>query len=122
MNIKSLSGLAHQVLLPEKVGEKQPAIKAHDATDRDADGRQQQKDKRRKVSEDEIQKIIESLRANAGVVNNNLLVEIASENETRVLYVKSPEGQIIRRIPEDQFYQLLDSIDLTNGRIINKAA
>lgn len=121
MNIKSLSGLAHQVQTVEKTTEKQP-LKLHDTTERDADGRQQQQDKKRKVTAEEIQKIIESLKSNPGVVQSQLTVDLVKENEILVIYIKAPEGQIIRRITEDVFYQLLDSADLTNGRIFNKAA
>lgn len=121
MNIKSLSGLAQQVRTVEKPTEKQP-LKLQDTTERDADGRRQQQYKKRKVTPEEVQKIIESLKANPGVVQNQLSVNLEKENEILVIYIKSPDGQIIRRITEDVFYQLVDSADLANGRIFNKAA
>lgn len=122
MNIRSLSGLAQQVLLPEKPGEKQAAIKMQDTTDRDADGRQSSNDKKRKVTEAEIQKILDSLRSNPGLLANNLTVLLVQENEVRLILIQNPEGETVRRIPEEAFYQLLDSMDLANGRIFNKAA
>ena len=122
MNIRSLSGQAQHILLPEKTGEKQAAIKSHDTTDRDADGRQSGGDKKRRVSEDEIKKILESLRSNPGLATNKLTVNLVYENDVRLILIQNEQGAIIRRIPEESFYQLLDSMDLANGRIFNKSA
>jgi uncharacterized FlaG/YvyC family protein len=122
MNIRSLTGLGTQILLPVKAPENQSALKTHDTADRDADGRMFQGNKKRKVTEEELKKIIDSLKANPGVVANHLIVMLAQENEVQVILIKSPEGQVLRRITEENFYQFLDNMDLANGRILNKAA
>lgn len=122
MNIRSLSGLAQQVLLPEKAGEKKETLKLQDTADRDADGRQSQSDKRRPVTEEELKKILESLKNNPGILSHNLTVQLVEENEIRLILITNPEGKTIRRIPQESFYQLLDNMDLANGRILNKAA
>jgi uncharacterized FlaG/YvyC family protein len=122
MNIRSLTGLGAQILLPVKAGENQTALKAHDTTERDADGRLFQQSKKRKVTEEELKKILESLKANAGIVANHLNVLLVRENEVQVILIQTPEGETVRRIPEENFYQLLDNMDLANGRILNKAA
>ena len=110
------------MLLPEKTREKEPALKLHDTAERDADGRQSQNDKRRKVSEEEIKKIIDSLKNNPGIISNDLSVLLISENDTQLILIQTREGQTVRRIPAESFYQLLDSMDLAHGRILNNAA
>jgi len=106
----------------EKVKEASTAIKPHDTAERDADGRQPFGDKRRQVTEEELEKILENLRAHPGVVSNNLIVELNTDMPMRILVIKGQDGQVIRRVPETEFYQLLENIDQTNGRLLNKSA
>lgn len=121
MNIRSLSNSA-PIIQPTKVPEVNNAIKPHDTAERDADGRQPFGENKRPVTDEELEKIMKDLKAHPGVVKNNLIVELLAENDAKVILIKTQEGQIIRRVPEDQFYQLLDSMDQTNGRLFNKAA
>lgn len=122
MNIRSLTQLP-TVLSPTKVSEASTAIKAHDTTERDADGRQPfGEDKKRPVTPEELEKIIENLKKHPGVLANNLSIELVFEESRQILLIKSQDGQIIRRVPEAEFYQLLDNLDQSNGRIFSKAA
>ncbi len=121
MNIRSLTQIP-TVLSPTKVSEASSAIKPHDTAERDADGRQPFGEKRRKVTPEELEKIIENLKRHAGIVANGLVIELVQEESQQVLYIKTAEGQTVRRVVEDDFYQLLDSLDQTSGRIFNKAA
>lgn len=122
MNIRSLSHLP-TVISPTKVTEASQAIKPHDTAERDADGRQPfGEEKKRQVTKEEIENIIENLKKHPGVIANNLVVELNEVDSKKFLLIKSQDGQIIRRVPESEFYQLLESLDQSSGRIFNKAA
>lgn len=121
MNIRSLSNL-NQILAPEKVHEMQNRVKSHDTTERDADGRAPNEQKPRAVTTEELEKILKNLREHPGVKANNLTVELVQENLIQVIFIKDAQGNTVRRVTEDQFYHLLESLDQANGRIFNKAA
>lgn len=122
MNIRSLTQLP-TVLSPTKVSEASNAIKPHDTAERDADGRQPfGEEKKRPVTPEELEKIIENLKKHPGVIASQLSIEVVQEESRQFLLIKSSDGQIIRRVPETDFYQLLDNLDQSNGRIFSKAA
>jgi uncharacterized FlaG/YvyC family protein len=122
MNIRSLTQLP-TVLSPTKVSETSSAIRPHDTAERDADGRQPfGEERKRPVSPEELEKIIENLKKHPGVIASQLVVELVQEEDRQILLIKTSEGQIIRRVPETEFYQLLDNLDQSNGRIFSKAA
>ena len=122
MNIRSLSQLP-TVISPTKVSEASTAIKPHDTAERDADGRQPfGEEKKRPVTPEELEKIIENLKKHPGVIASQLAIELIQEESRQFLLIKSSDGQIIRRVPESDFYQLLDNLDQSNGRIFSKAA
>ncbi|MBY0384145.1 hypothetical protein K2X05_03215 [bacterium] len=122
MNIRSLTQLP-AVISPTKVTEASNAIKPHDTAERDADGRQPfGEEKKRPVTPEELEKIIENLKKHPGVIANQLIVELVVEESRQFLLIKSSDGQIIRRVPEMDFYQLLDNLDQASGRIYSKAA
>jgi hypothetical protein len=122
MNIKSLTQLP-TLLSPAKVSEASNAIRPHDAAERDADGRQPfGEEKKRPVTPEELEKIIESFKKHPGVIASQLSIELVEEESHQFLLIKSSDGQIIRRVSEMDFYQLLDNLDQSNGRIFSKAA
>lgn len=121
MNIRSLSQIP-TVISPAKVSEASTALKSHDTAERDADGRQPFGEKKRPVTPEEIEKIIENLKKHPGIIANNLIVELVQEENGKVLFIKAADGQIIRRVVENDFYYLLENLDQTSGRIFNKAA
>lgn len=121
MNIRSLSNVITPVT-STTVKEANATIKSHDTTERDADGRETPNNQQRECTDEEIEKIIKNLKEHPGIVANNLSVELTSENEVKLILIKSPDGQIIRRVTERDFYQLLETIGQNNGRIISKTA
>ncbi|MBY0314539.1 MAG: hypothetical protein K2Q26_03405 [Bdellovibrionales bacterium] len=121
MNIRSLSNL-NQAVVPERVHELQNRVKSHDTTERDADGREPHSDKPRKITDEELEKLLKSLREHPGIKANNLTVDVVTENLVQLILIKDPQGNIVRRVTEDQFYTLLNSMDQANGRLLNKAA
>lgn len=121
MNIRSLSNVITPVTT-STIKEANSAIKSHDATERDADGREQQGSPQRDCTDEEIEKIIKNLKEHPGVIANNLSVVLEVQNEVKVILLKDSQGQIIRRVVEKEFYQLLETIGQNNGRIISKTA
>ncbi len=99
------------------------AIRSHDASERDADGRQPFGDKKRRITDEELEKLIKSLKAHPGVIANGLVVELLIEdNQSRFILIKTSEGQIVRRVPDQDFAHLLDNMDQASGRLFDRAA
>ncbi|MCC6137484.1 MAG: hypothetical protein IT287_02550 [Bdellovibrionaceae bacterium] len=121
MNVRSLSN-AIVPISSSSIKEASSTIKSHDATERDADGRESQQSPQRDCTDEEIEKILKNLKEHPGILANNLSVELTTQNEMRVILIKDVEGQIIRRVVEKEFYQLLETIGQNNGRIISKTA
>ena len=121
MNIRSLSNNITPIT-STTVKEANSTIKSHDATDRDADGREQQKSNQRFCTDEEIKKILKSLKEHTGVIANNLSVELVTQNEVQVILITDPEGHIIRRVVSKDFYQLLETIGQNNGNLLSKTA
>ena len=122
MNIRSLSSPV--TLLPvSQVKETASALKSADAGERDADGRQPFGDRKRRITDEELQKLLASLRSHPGVLANNLVIELLMlENQERAILIKAPTGQTVRRVPDSEFATLLENVDQTNGRFFDKAA
>lgn len=121
MNIRSLSNVITPVA-STPIKEANAAIKSHDTTERDADGRDAQTNQQRDCTDEEIEKILKDLKEHPGIVANNLSVEMITQNDVKVILIKSQDGQIVRRVIEKEFYQLLETIGQNNGRIISKTA
>lgn len=121
MNIRSLSN-AISPITASNIKEASNAIKAQDTTERDADGREQQASKQRDVTPEELEKILKNLKEHAGILANNLSVELVIQNEVRVILITAKDGQIVRRVVEKDFYLLLETMGQNNGRIISKTA
>jgi uncharacterized FlaG/YvyC family protein len=121
MNIRSLSNIVTP-LNSSSIKEASTAIKSHDTTERDADGREPSKSPPREVTEEEIEKILQNLKEHPGILANNLSVELVQENEVRVILIKSSDGQIVRRVPQGEFYYLLETLGQNNGRLLSKTA
>lgn len=121
MNIRSLSNNITPIT-STTVKEANATIKSHDTTERDADGRDAQSNQQRECTDEEIEKILKNLKEHPGIIANNLSVELTTQNEIRVILIKDHEGQIVRRVVDKDFYQLLETIGQNNGRIISKTA
>jgi len=122
MNIRSLSSPV-AVVPASQIKQASEAIKPHDADERDADGRQPFGEKKRKITDEELEKLLKSLRAHPGVVANGLVVELLMiDGQERAILIKTPTGQTVRRVPDGEFATLLDNIDQASGRLFDKAA
>lgn len=125
MNIRSLSNPQTPTKVDTesaKIKATENSVKTHDTTERDADGRQPFHDQRRPVTQEELDEIMEAIKKHDGVKANNFSVELVEEEDQKVLYIKTPEGQTVRRVPESNFHELLSFIDQSNPRLLNKSA
>lgn len=121
MNVRSLSN-AIVPISSSSIKEANATIRSHDATERDADGREPNQNQQRDCTDEEIEKILKNLKEHPGILANNLSVVLTTQNDVKVILIQDPEGQIIRRVVEKEFYQLLETIGQNNGRIISKTA
>lgn len=125
MNIKSVvnSFLPFDVRKTENAGAKKD-IKSQESHDRDADGRRQpdQEPNKRHLSEEELKDAVKYLEELPGVKDNNLVVRLRnSESEVRVVYIEDRKGQVVRRIPEAELWQLTLNRQKKKGQLLDKA-
>jgi uncharacterized FlaG/YvyC family protein len=118
MNIKSVTGMTE--ILPTKIKKES---KTESSTDRDANGRSSDGNaEKKKFTEEEIQKILEYMKALDGIKNNNLSVTCERHNDQYIVSVLDYQGKIVRRIPEKDLYQFyIQAKEKTSGHILNKA-
>lgn len=95
------------------------------SADRDTDlGRGEEEAAKHKMTEEEIQEVLEHLRKIDGIKENNLQVRLERKDDTAVIYIEDIKGKVIRRIAEGEMwyiYQKQKSGDGKKGQIFNKA-
>ncbi len=87
------------------------ALKAGNSTDRDANGQasyeqQKQKNQREPMSDEQIEKAVQHLKDFPAVKEHNLSVEVVENDGKRFVYLKEPDGKILRRIHEAELWTL----------------
>lgn len=118
MNIRGLSGVFSPLVY--KAREK---IAGSASADRDAHGEQGQPnpDRRRNLSQEELEKAVAFLVENPGIKSNNLTVKLDQTGVAPVILVLDSAGKVIRRIPEADI-SLMDSSKVERkGAILNRA-
>ncbi len=114
--------------MPSHLKTKDPvekAIKSENATEREGNGQMpwdQGKKPRPPMSDEELRQAKEKLLEIESVKNSGWIVEESHTETKKILLVKDAEGNLIRRILEDEIWQLLEPPDKNRGRIINRAA
>lgn len=115
-------------ILPSQIKTKDPVertIKSENATEREGNGQMswdQQQKPRPPMSDEELKQAKEKLLQIEAVQNSGWIVEEAHTETKKVLLVKDAEGKIVRRIMEEEIWQLLEPPDKNRGRILNRAA
>lgn len=99
---------------------------AKTASDRDADGQQQQaeSEKKRNLSDEEIQEAIKVLESFPGVKDSGLSFKLSrGEDGVPVVHVLDRAGNVVRRIPETELAQVKSrqGENKTTGNLLNKA-
>ena len=105
------------------IGGTKKEVKSESSTDRDADGRREKNEERRKLTEEEKKQLIGHLKALPGIQSNGLIVRIDQRNEVQVLLIETADGRVVRRIPESEFLPILkrQADNKGTGKILDKA-
>lgn len=122
MNIKSVSAAITALEAKAKSDVKDVKTDASHK-DRDGNGRQEREEAPRKfrLTDEEINRVLNYLRELPGIKNNNLVVRLDSSSATRVVYIQDLKGNVIRRIPEPELSLLSQDQDKKTGQIFDKA-
>jgi uncharacterized FlaG/YvyC family protein len=118
MNIKSITGSASVKEIQKK--EKKTA---ESSPDRDPQNENEGEgfSHKRKMTEEEVQQAVESIKQLQGVSNNNLQVRSENLNGTFVVFVEDINGKVIRRIPESDLWFLTREKDKEKGHLFDRA-
>ncbi len=122
MNIRSVSNPA-TVLGKEKV-EAAKTIKSDQTDDREANGEQlfSEGEAHRALSEEELEQVLEKIRAHDGIQKNGLLVKLYEENGQRVVKVEDPEGKVVKRFVERDLFFFLKNAQGDTIHLVDKSA
>ena len=106
-------------------------IKAGTTTDRDANGQatydqNQKQEHHEPMTEEQLKKALQAIRDYPAVKEHNLTVELVEKDGKRFVFLKEPDGKILRRIPEYELWTLpamTDSDPKTKkGQLLRKTA
>ena len=122
MNIRSLSNPA-QVLAKDKI-EASKTIKSDEADEREANGQQPfaDPDQYRPLTEEELEKVLEKMRANEGIQKNGLIVKLYEENGQKIVKIEAPDGNVVKRFVEKDLYFFLYQNGEDAIQLVNKSA
>ncbi len=107
-------------------GKVDKTIKSDSTADRDANGQMPGKgqgDHHPPMSEDQLKKAMNHLKALDVVKEHGLVLELLAEKgEKRFVLLKDPEGKIIRRIAEEELWSLQEVNNSEKGQLLRKTA
>lgn len=115
-------------ILPSHLQAKDPvdrAIKSGSATDRDGNGQMpfdEKKKQKQPMTDGEFEKALEQLKNLDVVRTSQWVVEAASTESQKIVLLKDASGKVLRRILEEELWQLLEAPDKHRGQLLNKAA
>lgn len=121
MNIKSV------ISFPVPAVEPKPRIdgraRTQASTDRDANGQREHAEPeiKRHLSDDEFADAIKVLEATPGLKANNLTVKVETKDDCRVILIIDPQGQVVRRLSENQLWSATRDKDRQTGNFLDKA-
>lgn len=125
MNIKSVTNPL-QLDVVDRIRETNASVKSDETQEREGDGRQAQGDdaKKRHLNDTEIFECLEILKKIKGVQDNHLSVELVIEDNIKKIVIKDQSGQVVKRIAESHFYQILDNKNQPSakGGLLSRAA
>lgn len=125
MNIRGLLGPNIPTTPVRSVDKVDRAIKSDMTHDRDANGQQtfdDQKKHQEPMSEEQLQKSLETLKNLPGVKEHKWTIELEIENGAKFVLIKDNLGAVIRKIPELELWSLPMDNDMQKGNLFHKAA
>ena len=118
MNIKTVN------TIPVLPVDPKPRVGGNARTqDRDADGRQQQKEpeQKRHLNQQEFDDALKVLGENPGLKANGLTINVETKDDCRVILILDPKGNIVRRLSENQLWLATRDKDRQTGKILDRA-
>ena len=128
MNIKNMIGITNPLTSPTgQTGKIEKQIKSESShEDRDANGQQayKRKKKKEKMTEEQFQKALSLLREKKFVKEMNWIVVSEIMNDVKYAWVKDQNDQTIRKIIEFELWELFEDPkpDSTKGQLLKKTA
>ena len=121
MNIKGV--ISFPVPAVEPKNRVEGRTRAQASTDRDADGRREQAEPgvKRHLSDEELADAIKVLEQHPGLKANNLTIKVEQKDDCRVILILDPQGQVVRRLSENQLWSATRDKDRTTGKFLDKA-
>ncbi len=122
MNIRSVSNPG-PVMGKEKI-EETKTIKSDETSEREANGQQPFPDQEahRPLTEEELDSVIEKIKAHDGIQKSGLIVKLVEENQQKIVKVETPDGKIVKRFVERDLYFFLMQGDDEDIHLVNKSA
>ncbi len=122
MNIRSVSNPA-PLLGKEKV-EASKTIKSDETSEREGNGQQPYPDgeAHRALTDEELDQVVEKIKAHDGIQKNGLLVKLVEENGQKIVKLETPEGKIVKRFVERDLYFFLTHSGSEEFHLVNKSA
>jgi len=126
MDIRSINNIINNTLATTRADtEKKAEIKSDASAERDANGQINRgpEEGPRELSEEELNKVVETLKAHPGVKDNNLQVNLKLINGKHFVLIEDPTGKVVRRVAAKDLWHILKDSDkeIKKGRIFNKA-
>ena len=103
------------------------SIKTDSTTDRDGNGQQQyqsQDERKPPMTEEEFKKYVEELSLLPAITEHNLVVEPQEINGKRFVFLKEPDGTVLRKITEEELRTLptVSVGESPKGQLLRKTA
>ena len=123
MNIRSVSNPA-QLLAKDKIEANKKDIRSDQAEERDADGRQPYGEgrPRRPLTEEELEKVVDKIKAHEGIQKHNLEVLLIQEGNQNIVKIQDQEGKVIKRIVEAALFDYLYEGQDEGFQLVKKTA
>lgn len=112
----------------KKIENSHRAIKSESTADRDANGQQQYSSQDQQhhgpMSDEEFERAIKYLKELPAVRDHSLSLEVQILEGKRYLFLKEPDGKVVRRIAENELWSLaiMKSPDAKKGQLLSKTA
>ncbi len=122
MNIKGLTPTI-AALDPRYRTEAKDNVRLENNHERDADGKRQQGDAelKRHLSDTEFDECIKILEAIPAIVENQLIIRIETQGDSRVIFIEDLTGQVVRRLSEADLWLVTRDKERPTGRIFDRA-
>lgn len=124
MDIKNIARNIIPFVSTVKSTDESKSAHAKTNADNDREGNGQaagEEQKRRKLSQEEIDDAVKYLEDLPGVKDHNLCVRLEQADGVTVVHIEDSHGKLIRRIPENELAALTSNRQKRSGHLLNKA-